>query len=162
MRATVRRSVSAETLLRAALRRCTQTNPIERWKPDSAGCENQVARIRSSRNDSAWCEGRNERRSLSAAPEDRHTVSPDDWSCRQAGSQDRSLSRPRVGRQSAERRPHHFHYLPQPRPLRLHLDEPGMENHSNHASPGASDRYSPQRRHLTGYVLVGNSALPLG
>src|SRR5947208_4177050 len=98
MRATVRRSVSTATLLRAALRRCTQTNPIERWKLDSAGCENQVARIRSSRNDSAWCEGRNERRSRLAAREDRRMVSPDDWSCRQAGSQDRSLSRPRVGR----------------------------------------------------------------
>src|SRR2546429_6001768 len=82
MRATVRRSVSTATLLRAALRRCTQTNPIERWKLDSAGCENQVARIRSSRNDSAWCEGRNERRSRLAAREDRRMVSPDDWSCR--------------------------------------------------------------------------------
>ena len=145
MRATVRRSVSTATLLRAALRRCTQTNPIERWKLDSAGCENQVARIRSSRNDSAWCEGRNERRSRLAAREDRRMVSPDDWSCRQAGSQDRSLSRPRVGRQNAKRPPHHFHCLRQPRPLRLHLDEPGMENHSNHASRGATDRNSPRR-----------------
>src|SRR6266403_1011165 len=162
MRATVRRSVSAATLLRAALRRCTQTNPNERWKPDLAGCENQVARIPSSRNASAWCEGRNERRSLSAAPEDRRMVSPDDWSCRQAGSQDRSLSRPRVGRQSAERPPHHFHCLHQPQLLRLHLDEPGRENHSNHASPGAPDRYSPQWRYLIGYVLVGNNARPLG
>src|SRR6266436_2441708 len=162
MRATVRRSVSAATLLRAALRRYTQTNPLERWKPDSAGCENQAARIRSSRNDSAWYEGRNERRLLSAAPEDRRMASPDDWSCRQAGSQDRSLSRPRVGRQSAERPPHHFHCLRQPRPLRLHWDEPGMGNHSNHASPGAPDRYSPQRRRLIGYELVGSSALLLG
>src|SRR6267143_7220507 len=161
MRATVRRSVSAATLLRAALRRCTQTNPNERWKPDSAGCENQGARIPSSRNDSAWCEGRNERRSLSGAPEDRRMVSPDDLSCRQTGSRDRFLLRPHVGRESAERPPHHFHCPPQPQPLRLHLDELGTENHSNPASPGAPDRYSPRRQLRRGYVPVGNNALPL-